>query len=171
MNTFASVAIMALSVAVRLLVMLLITACLLPIAVSAQVRHLTEDFTSNYYCDPEFTIAEWDTVAGEIRLPSFQLFAVGGLSVPGLTRQVLLAGDVAWLCNLGQGFLAVDIRDPSNPTPLASCPGTSTIEISRSSSPVSSPANPISMVMPRRFSSSHRSVFVPVSASINAVFP
>ena len=80
------------------------------------------------------------------------------------------------VCGLMDSSAAMTRRTRSMPpTPASmfrtkrSCPGTSTRP--RRTSPRSRNANPRSIVIPRRFSSSSRSGFVPVSASTSADFP
>jgi len=83
-------------------------------------QSFTEDFTTTTYRDPLNTTAEWDTTAGELRLPSFECLLEGSVATAGDARAVAVSGNHAFVAADAAGLLVVDITDPSNPVPAGS---------------------------------------------------
>lgn len=80
-----------------------------------------EDFTTTQYCDTLNTTCWWDTQAGEIKLPPFELQLVGSCDTPTDAREVAIHGDYAFVAEWGHpALLVMDISDPTNPTQVAS---------------------------------------------------
>ena len=105
---------------------LCISACLAYLALSfasaaAFVRSYVEDFTTMQYCDTLNTTALWDTVAGEVKLPPFELTLAGSYDTPGLAYGVAISGDYAYVADRYWGLLAIDISNPASPTLAGSC--------------------------------------------------
>ncbi len=94
--------------------------CLLSLAVfahgsKAHAGVYTEGFTSKQYCDTLNTTAWWDTVAGELRLPFFDLTPAGSLDTPGTAYGVVVAGDYAFVADGASGLQVIDVTDPTGP--------------------------------------------------------
>lgn len=85
-----------------------------------QAATFSEDFTTTDYRDPANTTADWDTLAGELRLFPFATGQLGSYNTPGEARGVAISGDVAFVADQTGGLQVVDISDPSNLTLLAS---------------------------------------------------
>jgi hypothetical protein len=75
----------------------------------------TEDFTTTTYRDGTGTTALWDTGAGELSLPDFDLTLEGSYNSPGVAQGVAVAGDYAYVADGLSGLRVVDISDPANP--------------------------------------------------------
>ena len=82
---------------VHLLPLLLVAVLSLPAA--GTVRQYVEDFTTKDYCDTLNTTADWDSLAGEIRLAPFQLTLAGSYDTPELARGIAIAGDYAYVAD------------------------------------------------------------------------
>jgi hypothetical protein len=74
-----------------------------------------EDFTTKLYCDTLNTTALWNTSAGELSLPAFELILVGSLDTPGDARDVAVEGNYAYVADRYSGLRIMDISDPTNP--------------------------------------------------------
>jgi hypothetical protein len=81
----------------------------------------TESFTTKQYCDQINTTAQWDTVAGELKLPRFQITLTGGCGTPGYSYGVAISGDYAYVADYDYGLQVVDITNPASPTLAGSC--------------------------------------------------
>lgn len=102
---------------------------LLPgIAHPAIPRHYAEDFSTTNYRDAETTTAEWDTVTGQIRVPSIDFEVVGTwrLAFANEAYDVALHGDLAYVVDGAAGLQVIDVRDPVRPARIGSLntPGT-----------------------------------------------
>ncbi len=75
-----------------------------------------EDFTTTAFRDPVTTTAEWDTTSGEVRLTPFTFSLIGELDTAGAARDVVLAGDVAYVADRAGGLGVIDVTDPANPS-------------------------------------------------------
>jgi hypothetical protein len=75
-----------------------------------------EDFTTMQYCDTLNTTAWWDTVAGEVKLPPFELTLAGSWDTPGSARDVAISGDYAYVADGSSGLQVIDITNPASPT-------------------------------------------------------
>ncbi|MBC8425752.1 hypothetical protein H8E07_16680, partial [bacterium] len=78
----------------------------------------TETFDTKQFCDQTLTTALWDTIAGEVRLPPFDMDEIGGLAIPGVTRDVQVVGNVAYVANSMFGLMILDVSDPESPSLL-----------------------------------------------------
>jgi hypothetical protein len=88
----------------------------LPFTPARAVEHsFVEGFTSLQNCDTVNTTAWWDTVAGELKLPPFQLRLAGSNNIEGNAQRIAIAGDYAYVANLA-GMWVLDISDPTDPT-------------------------------------------------------
>ncbi len=76
----------------------------------------TEDFATTAYKDTVNTTADWNTVAGELRLFPFVPTLVGAYNTPGNATGVAVAGDLAFVADGSSGLQIIDISDPTNPT-------------------------------------------------------
>ncbi|MFH1843490.1 MAG: hypothetical protein ABIF77_09825, partial [bacterium] len=105
-------------------VILPILAALLVLATSAHaiVRTYQEDFTTQQFNDTLITTARWDTLAGEIKLYDFAPTLAGSCGVGGYARQVVVAGNYAYLVSSVGGMFVVDISDASGPVIVGSIP-------------------------------------------------
>jgi hypothetical protein len=83
---------------------------------SATLHEYIEDFFTRDHCDENNTTADWDTLAGEIRLFPFEPAIVGSLNTSGTAYDVVLAGDHAYVADGYYGLIVMDISDPSVPT-------------------------------------------------------
>ena len=81
----------------------------------ASVHEYVEDFATKEYCDDPQTTAEWDTLAGEIRLLPFELTLAGSYDTPGNATGVAVAGDYAYVADYTSGLQVIDISDPTSP--------------------------------------------------------
>jgi hypothetical protein len=81
----------------------------------ASVHKYIEDFATTQYKDALNTTVSWDTVAGEIRLPPFELTLAGSYGTAVNAAGVAIAGNYAFVADDAAGLLVVDISDPSNP--------------------------------------------------------
>jgi len=82
----------------------------------AVVKTFTEDFSTKQYCDTLNTTALWDTVAGELRLPLFELTLAGSYDTPDRAYGVAIAGDYAYVADGYSGLQVIDISDPTAPS-------------------------------------------------------
>ena len=78
-------------------------------------RRFVEDFDSKQYCDTLNTTALWDTVAGELKLPPFELTYAGSYNTPGAAYDVVVSGDYAYVTESVTDLLVLDISDPTTP--------------------------------------------------------
>jgi hypothetical protein len=81
-----------------------------------------EDFATLDYCDTSNTTAWWDTLAGEVKLPPFELTLAGTCLTAGGAQDVSVIGNYAYVTD-GTGLHVVDISDPANPGVMGSCLG------------------------------------------------
>ncbi|MFH1844874.1 MAG: hypothetical protein ABIF77_16915 [bacterium] len=85
-----------------------------------QAATFVEDFSSTEYCDQLATTAWWDTGAGDIKLFPFEISMTGNYDTPGTARDLVIAGDYAFIADDGSGLQILDITDPANPGFLGS---------------------------------------------------
>ena len=78
----------------------------------------TEDFTTTLYKDTLNTTANWDTVAGKLKLFPFVPTLVGTYDTPDYALAVTVQGDYAFVADQYYGLQMIDISDPTNPTLL-----------------------------------------------------
>jgi hypothetical protein len=102
------------SISIRAYVLMMFVLVCFPGSASATARSFTEDFTTTTYKDPVHSIADWDTTAGELRLPPLPSLA-GSYDTPGYALGVAVAGDLAFVADEGSGLQVIDISDPTNP--------------------------------------------------------
>jgi hypothetical protein len=81
----------------------------------AVVHSYVEDFSSKQYCDTVNTTAWWDTVAGEVKLPPYELTLAGSYDTPDAARAVAISGDYAYVADYSSGLQVIDISDPTAP--------------------------------------------------------
>ncbi len=88
-------------------------------AAHAGIPEFSEDFTTLQYCDTLVTTASWDTLAGAVELPPYQLMEIGSYDVlPYNSKYLAVAGDYVYVVNR---YLHVfDIEDPTAPALLGS---------------------------------------------------
>ncbi len=84
----------------------------------AGVQRYVEDFTTAQYRDSLNTTADWDTVAGELRLFPFAPTLLGTYDTPGLAKGVAVSGDHAFVADGASGLQVIDISDPASPALL-----------------------------------------------------
>ena len=80
------------------------------------VNTYVEDFTTTAFKDGANTTADWDTAAGELKLPLFVYTLAGSVDTPDAARDVAVAGDHAFVADRSSGLQVIDITDPTNPT-------------------------------------------------------
>jgi hypothetical protein len=80
-----------------------------------------EDFTTTHYRDRLNTTAEWDTVAGALRLPPLQLTLAGSCGTPGVAYGVAVDGNYAYVADNTSGLQVIDITNPANPAIAGYC--------------------------------------------------
>jgi hypothetical protein len=80
------------------------------------VNRYVEDFTTTQYKDTLNTTAWWDTVAGELKLPPFELTLTGSYDTPGYAHGIALSGDYAYVADGFAGLQVIDITDTANPS-------------------------------------------------------
>jgi hypothetical protein len=87
-----------------------------------QAEVFVEDFSSLLHCDAAHTTAWWDTNSGTLRLPPYAMQIVGALPLgeDQNARDLVLAGDHAYVAVEDGGFYVADINDPSAPRWVAS---------------------------------------------------
>jgi len=95
---------------------LVLVMLLLAFPIAAVAYRYDEDFYTKQYCDQLLTTADWDTVAGQIQLPPFELELVASLTPPSDVIMAAVVGDHAYLAGFGAGIYIVDISDPESPT-------------------------------------------------------
>jgi hypothetical protein len=83
-------------------------------SVSFTTNRYIEDFTTRQHCDTLNTTANWDTTAGELKLPWFAPTLVGNYT--NGVEDVAVAGDYAFVARGWDGLMIIDISDPTNPT-------------------------------------------------------
>lgn len=89
----------------------------LPLEAQSVTGSYTEHFTTTEYRDSLNTTCLWDTVAGELKLPPFELQLVRSYEIPGeYTSSIAISGDYAYVMDKSEGLHVVDISDPTNPT-------------------------------------------------------
>ena len=88
---------------------------------AALERSFLEDFTTREFCDSAATTADWDTVAGELRLPTFEITELGSLNTPGTAYGVDVSGDHAYAADWSGGLSVVDVSDPAGPVLAGTC--------------------------------------------------
>jgi len=98
---------------INLSTLIIVMVLAIPGAALAQQTY-SEDFTTTAYKDVILTSADWDTAAGELKLPTLPSFA-GSYDTPGFARGVAVAGDFAFVADHGSGLSVIDISDPNNP--------------------------------------------------------
>ncbi len=101
------------------LCLVLLAVALLP--AEGTVHQYIEDFTTTAYCDTSATDADWNTVAGEVRLFPFELTPAGSCDTPGACYDVHVTGDLAYVANYNSGLRVIDVSDPTDPTEIGSC--------------------------------------------------
>jgi hypothetical protein len=95
-------------------------ALLAPGAEADLPRSFTEDFSTKQYCGVYSTTATWDTVAGEIRLPPFQLDYLDGYDTPGDAKSVAVrdhrdsGGHYVYLADGSSGLLVFQLSGGGN---------------------------------------------------------
>ncbi|UCF04574.1 MAG: hypothetical protein JSV33_11655 [bacterium] len=101
---------------ISIVTVLLFVSTVLCVPVEASDTHYSEDFTTTMYKDAVNTTACWDTVAGELKLPPFEVQLVGSVGTPANALFVAVHGDYAFV-GLGDypEFLVMDISNPESP--------------------------------------------------------
>jgi hypothetical protein len=79
-----------------------------------------EDFTTTAYKDTLYTTADWDTVAGSLGLPPFQLTFFGWYDTAGDPADIEIEGDLAYIADATAGLTIIDISNPAYPTLVGS---------------------------------------------------
>ena len=74
----------------------------------------TEDFTTTTYKDALNTTADWDTTAGELKLPPLVISLADSYDTPGYANGVAVSGDHAFVADYTSGLQVIDISDPTN---------------------------------------------------------
>jgi len=74
-----------------------------------------EDFSTTEYRDASYTMAVWDTVAGEVRLAPFTITSLDTAVAVGSARDVHVAGNRAYVADYESGLHVVDVSDPTSP--------------------------------------------------------
>ncbi len=83
---------------------------------AAATHHLDEDFATWQLRDGAFTTADWDTLAGELKLPDFDFWNAGAATFSqGRARDVVIRGDVAYIASYQYGLVTVNVSDPTQP--------------------------------------------------------
>jgi len=82
----------------------------------ATVHRYVEDFFTKQYCDTLNTTALWDSVAGELRLPSFAMTVIGNYNTGGYAQGIAVSGNYAYVADYSAGLKVINISDPSAPT-------------------------------------------------------
>ena len=91
-------------------------------AVSSRADTLTftEDFISTTWRDSAWTTAEWDTIAGQVTLPSLGLAPQGGYNTTGNAFASAAMDSVLLVADGTGGLVSLDITDPAAPALLTS---------------------------------------------------
>ncbi|MFN8179231.1 MAG: T9SS type A sorting domain-containing protein [bacterium] len=77
-------------------------------------RHV-ESFDTKAYCDTVRTTALWDTAAGELRLPPFQITVAGTYNTAGNARGIAVDGHHAFVADYSAGLQILDITNAAAP--------------------------------------------------------
>ena len=80
-----------------------------------------EDFTTTHYRDRLNTTAEWDSVAGALRLPPLQLTLAGNCGTPGAAYGVAVDGNYVYVADNTSGLQVIDITNPASPVIAGHC--------------------------------------------------
>jgi hypothetical protein len=83
---------------------------------SLAVPTLSESFETTTYKDAGNTTAFWDTDREELGLHPFAPSLVGAYDTPGGAYAVAVAGDLAFVADLGAGLQIINITNPGSPT-------------------------------------------------------
>ncbi len=86
----------------------------------ASPQTFTEDFTTTTYLDEINTTADWNTAAGELKLPQLPVL-IGGCDTPGQANNIALSGDYAFVADLDDGLQVILFHDHMNPELYGSC--------------------------------------------------
>lgn len=92
------------------LVMLLATA-----AAGTEHSYL-ETFDTRLRCDRNQTTADWDTLAGVIRMQPFTLGVTGAYNTAGNARGIAVDGNYAYMADYLYGLQVINITNPATPT-------------------------------------------------------
>jgi len=75
-----------------------------------------ESFNTKLYCDTLQTTALWDTVAGELKLPPFEMSLTGTYNTAGNARGIAIDGNYAFVADYSAGLQVINITNPASPT-------------------------------------------------------
>ncbi|NTV03357.1 hypothetical protein HGA89_00375 [bacterium] len=75
-----------------------------------------ETFDSRLHCDLMQTTADWDTVAGELRMQPFALNLAGIYNTAGNARGIAVDGNYAYVGDYSAGLQVINITNPAFPT-------------------------------------------------------
>jgi len=89
---------------------------LLAAAASAADHRFTESFNTKQYCDKPQTTALWDTLAGELKLPPYEMTLTGTYNTAGNAQKVVVDGNFAYVADFSPGLLIINITNPASPT-------------------------------------------------------
>jgi len=92
-----------------------------PHPAAALERRFVEEFSSRALCDTSLTTAEWDTVAGELRLPAFAITELGSWNTTGTAYGVDASGDHVYVADWAGGLAVIDVSDPAAPALTGTC--------------------------------------------------
>ena len=84
----------------------------------AAIDHFTETFDTTGFMDAAETTADWNTGDGHLTLFPYQPAEVGSYGTGGSAREVVVAGDVAYVACWDAGLVVLDISDPSLPASI-----------------------------------------------------
>ena len=93
--------------------LVILIAVAIPQASMAQQSY-SEDFGTTTYKDEVHTTADWDTAAGELKLPTLPSF-IGSYATQSSATSVAVAGDLAFVAAYARGLQVIDISDPGSP--------------------------------------------------------
>ncbi len=83
-------------------------------------RAYVEDFTTLQFCDGMRTLALWDTLAGELKLPPYDIVWLSHYNTPSDSCYgVAISGDYAYAGDYACGVQIFDIKDPAYPQHVA----------------------------------------------------
>jgi hypothetical protein len=91
------------------------------VSFASLVHSHTEYFSTATYLDTLWTTADWDTLAGEIRLHPFTLSEIGGWLGAVDAARFRVSGDLLLLADGAAGVHVIDVTNPASPTYLATC--------------------------------------------------